>query len=237
MCTHFIQSRSPSTNVFFLLPVPLHYLLTVPLRPATLLKRRLQHRCFPVYFVKYFRAHFFIERLRWLLLAKVNPLQLNLTQAGVEYLRLTDPSVIKKFKSFFSDMILNSLKPSKGLYEYKLIKRIFVSRSFPMTFSFIWFWFLCSGISLWEILPIFAWNSRYNSKLSNLSVTCRLLMPQPRNTLTCSEIFYLSIYNKIDTYRGSAYNVFNMWINNNVRALSVACARRVGFTMHKLKSE
>ena len=40
----------------------------VYLRPAATLKKRLQHRCFPVNFVKFFRASFFTEHLRWLLL-------------------------------------------------------------------------------------------------------------------------------------------------------------------------
>ena len=38
------------------------------LRPATLLKKRLQHRCFPVNIAKFLRTAFFIEDLRWLLL-------------------------------------------------------------------------------------------------------------------------------------------------------------------------
>ena len=38
------------------------------LRPATLLKKRLQHRCFPVNFAKFLRPPFFTEHLRWLLL-------------------------------------------------------------------------------------------------------------------------------------------------------------------------
>ena len=38
------------------------------LRPATLLKKRLWHRCFPVNFVKFLRTSFHIEHLRWLLL-------------------------------------------------------------------------------------------------------------------------------------------------------------------------
>ena len=37
------------------------------LRPATSLKKRLWHRCFPVNFVKFLRAPFLIEHLRWLL--------------------------------------------------------------------------------------------------------------------------------------------------------------------------
>ena len=37
-------------------------------RPATLLKKRLQHRCFPVKFAKFLRTPFFSEHLCWLLL-------------------------------------------------------------------------------------------------------------------------------------------------------------------------
>ena len=36
--------------------------------PATLLRKRLWHRCFPVNFAKFLRTFFFIEHLRWLLL-------------------------------------------------------------------------------------------------------------------------------------------------------------------------
>ena len=38
------------------------------LRPSTLLKQRLWHRCFPVDFVKLLRITFFTKHLRWLLL-------------------------------------------------------------------------------------------------------------------------------------------------------------------------
>ena len=38
------------------------------MRPATLLKKRLWHRCFPVNFAKFLRTPFFIEHLWWLLL-------------------------------------------------------------------------------------------------------------------------------------------------------------------------
>ena len=39
------------------------------LRPATLLKKRLWHRCFSVDFVKFLKTPFLTERLWWLLLA------------------------------------------------------------------------------------------------------------------------------------------------------------------------
>ena len=38
------------------------------LRPATLLKKSLWHRCFPVNFAKFLRKPFFKEHLRWLIL-------------------------------------------------------------------------------------------------------------------------------------------------------------------------
>ena len=38
-------------------------------RPATLLKKRLWHRCFPVIFVKFSRTSISMEHLRWLLLS------------------------------------------------------------------------------------------------------------------------------------------------------------------------
>ena len=38
------------------------------LRPATLLKKRLWHRSFPMSFLKFLRPPFFIEQLCWLLL-------------------------------------------------------------------------------------------------------------------------------------------------------------------------
>ena len=40
------------------------------LRPVTLFKKRLWHRCFPVNFVKFLRTPFIIEHFWWLLLQK-----------------------------------------------------------------------------------------------------------------------------------------------------------------------
>ena len=42
------------------------------LRPATLLKKRLWHRCFPVNFAKFLRTPFLTEHLWWLLLESGN---------------------------------------------------------------------------------------------------------------------------------------------------------------------
>ena len=43
------------------------------LKPATLLKKRLWHRCFPVNFAKFLRTPFLIEHLWWLLLVVLKP--------------------------------------------------------------------------------------------------------------------------------------------------------------------
>ena len=44
------------------------YSVQFGLRPATLLKKRFWHRCFPVNFAKFLRTPTFTEHLRWLLL-------------------------------------------------------------------------------------------------------------------------------------------------------------------------
>ena len=41
------------------------------LRPGSLLKKRLWHRCFPVNFMKSLRTPFLTEHIRWLLLETV----------------------------------------------------------------------------------------------------------------------------------------------------------------------
>ena len=48
--------------------VRVSFLTKLQARPATLLKKRLWHRCFPVNFEKFLRTPFFTEHLRWLLL-------------------------------------------------------------------------------------------------------------------------------------------------------------------------
>ena len=44
------------------------FLIKLQAPPATLLKKRLWHWCFPVNFAKFLRTPFFTEHLRWLLL-------------------------------------------------------------------------------------------------------------------------------------------------------------------------
>ena len=64
----FIQKVCP--DVFYKIDVLKHFRSSCPvcLRPATLLKMRLWHRCFPVNFVKVLRTPYFTEHLWWLLL-------------------------------------------------------------------------------------------------------------------------------------------------------------------------
>ena len=59
------------------------------LRPATLLKNRLWHRCFSVNFVKFLRTPFCIEHLWWLLLA-CNPFPVYLLSKHVAYFILCE---------------------------------------------------------------------------------------------------------------------------------------------------
>ena len=58
------------TEVFYKRDLSEHFRSSRPvrLRPATLSKMRLLHRCLPVNFVKFLRTPFFIEPLQWVLL-------------------------------------------------------------------------------------------------------------------------------------------------------------------------
>ena len=64
----FIQKVSP--DVFYKIDVLKHFRSSRPvcLRPSTLLKMRLWHRCFPMNFLKVLRTPYFTEHLWWLLL-------------------------------------------------------------------------------------------------------------------------------------------------------------------------
>ena len=48
------------------------FLIKLQAWPATLLKKRLWHRCFPVNFVKFLRTPFLTEYLQWLLLVTIH---------------------------------------------------------------------------------------------------------------------------------------------------------------------
>ena len=73
-------------------------------RPATLLKKRLLHICFPVNFVKFLRTPFFIEHLWWLLLHQY-------TQWGTSYVNLLCQIIFIKGRKLWSfDKERNVLK-------------------------------------------------------------------------------------------------------------------------------
>ena len=59
------------------------------LRPATLLKKRLWRRCFPVNFVKFLRTPFFIEHLWWLLLFRNGTLAWKDTYRNMNFQKLS----------------------------------------------------------------------------------------------------------------------------------------------------
>ena len=59
-------------------PVPESFCYNVAgLRPATLIKKRLWHRCFPMNFAKFLRTSFFTEHFWWLLLNNAGGLSAN----------------------------------------------------------------------------------------------------------------------------------------------------------------
>ena len=64
------------------------------LRPASLLKKSLWHRCFPVDFAKLLRTTFFTEHLRWLLKTKAITLKY-----GQTYFRSTYTGLLCKERS------------------------------------------------------------------------------------------------------------------------------------------
>ena len=57
----------------------LSFIKVAGLRPATLLKKRLWHRCFPVSFAKFLTAPFLTEYLRWMLPAVSNKHKVRIT--------------------------------------------------------------------------------------------------------------------------------------------------------------
>ena len=81
------------------------------LRPATLLKKRPRHRCFPVNFVKFLKTPFCIEHLWWLLLRYAGARNKFSTRAllrifnySIEHLNLPDKC---KYLNFSFTLISN----------------------------------------------------------------------------------------------------------------------------------
>ena len=73
-CLRFQTSLENGTCVINRGCVFLQLYLVYVLRPATLLKKRLWYRCFPVNFAKFLRTPFVTKNLRWLLLRIINSL-------------------------------------------------------------------------------------------------------------------------------------------------------------------
>ena len=89
------------------------------LRPATLLKKRLWHRCFPVNCAKFLRTPFFIEHLWWLL---VNSLMKNSYKSNCEFQRFVG------FRKLSQNSVL--LSKCSGMYFGKSFK---VARTYLKT--------------------------------------------------------------------------------------------------------
>ena len=84
------------------------------LKPATLLKKRLWHRCFPVNFAKFLRTPFPTEHLRWLLLY------------GLQHIILQEQSVlsdvVKLFHSKFKGALMQILPIYSNSYKNNTLK-------------------------------------------------------------------------------------------------------------------
>ena len=96
------------------------------LRPATLLKKRLEHRCFPVNFAKFLRTPFFTEHLWWLLLQEVEL---------VGELILSKTQIISKtkiLKAFHARGITQLTKSYVIILDIYLEKQNYSTRHFPL---------------------------------------------------------------------------------------------------------
>ena len=70
------------------------------LRPATLLKKRLWHRCIPVNFTKFLKTPFFIEHFWWLLLGIVDTHIIELSLPSSPSLKSFDLDKDSSFKKY-----------------------------------------------------------------------------------------------------------------------------------------
>ena len=80
-------------------------------RPATLLKKRLWHRCFPVNVVRFLRAPIFTEHLWWLLLQWLSLIRKNRKNALIN---THAPFYIEKF-AFISSLNLKCMLTNSGI--------------------------------------------------------------------------------------------------------------------------
>ena len=85
-----------------------HHRRNVSFRPATLFKKRLWHKCFPVNFSEIFKNTFFIEHLRWLLLS----LHLHPLSHWSRYKQCIDPLIKCSVPLVFVSTIVPRILPS-----------------------------------------------------------------------------------------------------------------------------
>ena len=82
------------------------------LRPTTLLKKRLWHKCFPVNFAKFLRTPFFTEHFRWLLLKYIGSI-LDIASKMLVHKKLLRHTKKRFYRGYFPE---NFEKVFKTLY-------------------------------------------------------------------------------------------------------------------------
>ena len=111
--------------------------LEISLTPATLSKKRLWHRCFPVNFGKFLRTPFLTEHLWWLLLK-------NLRQSSLlVYLQVCEFCEISKNTfSYRTPLVAASEKPTTELFISILAGRTtLLKKVFHYGFQFLQFFY------------------------------------------------------------------------------------------------
>ena len=103
------------------------------LRPATLLKNRLWHKCLPVNFAKFLRIPFFIEHLWWLLL----------------YNHLLPMVITVRSSNFMKYRELRMTNPILAIY---VNRSLLVKPKKPATFLKIRLWYRCFPVNFAKFL-------------------------------------------------------------------------------------
>ena len=103
------------------------------LRPATLLKRKLQHSCFPVNFAKFLRTPFFKEHLWWLLLTFVLFPSMGVRQGRLGIFSKNNPTTVSYdvYVNYYSDMYLKH----RFIFRHRLEKTSYYPQQ-AMKFSY-----------------------------------------------------------------------------------------------------
>ena len=93
------------------------FLIKLQAWPATLLKKRLWHRCFPVNFAKFLRTPFFTEHLWWLLLNMISTISSSITShqfnffSELSFLVTAVPISKKSNEIYYLILIFDNLIP------------------------------------------------------------------------------------------------------------------------------